>query len=60
MPELTFEDEAVILWQAFVTYTNDLNKSKEDLIRAEAQYDIDYEALCLRFSHPPGRPRRRR
>lgn len=56
----TFESEALILWQQFVAFTNDPNNSDQAVIAAEKLYDEDYEELCLKFSHPPGRPNRRR
>lgn len=56
----TFEDTAKQLWQSFVAYSNDPENSDEKVIEAEELYDKEYEDLCVKFSHPPGRPNRRR
>lgn len=60
MPEPTFESEAAMLWENFVTYTNDPEHTLAQVIAAEAVYDAAYETLMVKFSHPPGRPNRRR
>lgn len=56
----TFEDEYIPLWQAFIAFSQDNENKVEDVIAAEDQFDKDVELLCLKFSHPPGRPNRRR
>lgn len=56
----TFEDTAKQLWQSFVAYSNDPENSDEKVIEAEELYDKEYEDLCVKFSHPAGRPNRRR
>lgn len=56
---MTFEKEAVALWQAFVAYMNGSHTQAQYETR-EAKYDKDYEALMLKYSHPAGRPKRHR
>ena len=56
----TFEERYIELWEAFVTFSNDTNHSDADVILKEEQFDKDVEDLAVKFSHPPGRPNRRR
>lgn len=56
----TFEDKFNDLWDKFVTFSNDPNNTDAEVIEAEVQHDKDVEELRLKFSHPPGRPNRRR
>jgi len=56
----TFEELYFPLWEAFVAFSQDLNNTDEDVVRAERQFDLDVEELAQKFSHPPGTPNRRR
>lgn len=57
---MTFEERFIELWEAFTTFSNDTGKTDAEVIAAEEQFDKDTEELALKFSHPPGRPNRRR
>jgi hypothetical protein len=56
----TFEEQAVSLWTSYVEQSNVPNLKDEELLELQDQYDEDYEALMLAFSHPPGKPKRPR
>lgn len=56
----TFEEQAVTLWTSYVEQSNVPGLNDEDLLELQDEYDKDYEALMLAFSHPPGKPKRPR
>lgn len=56
----TFEEQAVELWTSYVKESNKPGKTDGELLALQQEYDKEYEALMLAFSHPPGRPKRPR
>lgn len=56
----TFDKQIVDLWEAFVIFSQDKGKTDAEVIAAEAQMDQDIEDVMVAFSHPPGKPNRRR